>query len=166
MDAETYRVSDDISDKWYSTEDTASDSELWAFAISCKKQWKTKVESDVEKIASTGRGYTRALFFSNQFIKSSTRTDVEKSLSDQYGIKVEIYDRLYLENVVFQDKCIDLALEHLGFSDAYKKKTVVVGPNDKARQARLEEIEKSILRQIDGYNIQDVFYRRLTYQQP
>lgn len=152
VDAETYRVSNDISDKWYSTEDTASGSELWAFAISCKKQWKTKVESDVEKIAGTGRGYTRALFFSNQFIKSSTRADVEKSLSGQYGIKVEIYDRLYLENVVFQDKCIDLALEHLGFSDAYKKKTVVVGPNDKARQARLEEIEKSILRQIDGFD--------------
>lgn len=152
VDAETYRVSDDISDKWYSTEDTASGCELWAFAISCKKQWKTKVESDIEKIAAIGRGYTRALFFSNQFIKSSTRADVERSLSDQYGIKVEIYDRLYLENVVFQDKCIDLALEHLGFSDAYKKKTVIVGPNDKARRSRLEEIEKSILRPIDGFD--------------
>ena len=37
VDAETYRVSDDISGKWYSTEDTASGSESWAFAISCKK---------------------------------------------------------------------------------------------------------------------------------
>lgn len=150
VDAETYRVSDDISDKWYSTEDTASGSELWAFAISCKKQWKTKVESDVEKIAGTGRGYTRTLFFSNQFIKSSTRADVEKSLSDKYGIKVEIYDRLYLENAVFQNKCIDLALEHLGFTDAYKKKIVTVGPNDMARNARLEEIERNILRPIEG----------------
>ena len=76
VDAETYEVSSDISDKWYVANGGASGKEKWAFAISCKKQWKPKVTGDIEKIANTNREYTRALFFSNQFIKSSTRADV------------------------------------------------------------------------------------------
>lgn len=150
VDAETYTVSDDISDKWYSIENTAKGQELWAFAISCKKQWKSKAESDVEKIAGTNRGYNRVLFFSNQFIKASTRVEAERNLTEKYGIKVEIFDGLWCENTVFQDRCIDLALEHLEFSDEYKKHIVVVGPNDKSRQERLDTIEKSILRHIRG----------------
>lgn len=150
IDAETYQVSDDISDKWYSSENTAKGNELWAFAISCKKQWKPKIESDIEKIVGTKRGYTRALFFSNQFIKASTRAEVEKNLTEKYGLKVEIFDCLWCENSVFQDRCIDLALEHLGFSDEYKKHSVTVGPRDKARQERLDEIEKNIWRNIEG----------------
>lgn len=150
VDAETYQVSDDISDKWYAGEDTAKGKELWAIAISCKKQWKSKVESDIEKIAATNRGYTRALFFSNQQIKASTRFDVEQSLSQKYGLKVEIYDAQWCEKSVFQDRCIDLALEHLGFSDEYKKHTVIVGPNDKYRREKLDAIEKNILRHVEG----------------
>lgn len=150
VDAETFQVSEDISSKWYSNEDTASGKELWAFAISCKKKWKPKVESDVEKIIGTNRGYTRILFFSNQFIKSSTRAEVEISLSEKYGVKVEIFDGLWCESSVFQDKCFDLALEHLGFSDEYLKRTVIIGPNDKKRKKRLDEIEKNILRRVEG----------------
>lgn len=150
VDAETYQVSDDIADKWYAGEDTAKGKELWAIAISCKKQWKPKAESDIEKIVGANRGYTRALFFSNQPIKASTRVNVEQTLSQKYGFKVEIYDAQWFEKAVFQDRCIDLALEHLGFSDEYKRHTVIVGPNDKWRRERLEEIEKSILRHVDG----------------
>lgn len=152
VDAETYQVSDDISDKWFSAEDTAKGEEHWAIAISCKKQWKPKVESDVEKIVGTGRGYTRALFFSNQFIKASTRVQVETALTAKYGIKVEIYDQLWCVNSVFQDNCIDIALEYLGFSEEYKKHTIVVGPKDKARRERLDLIEKNIIRHIEGFD--------------
>ena len=53
VDAETYEVSDDISDKWIATEETALGKEYWAFAISCKKEWKSKVTSDIEKIINT-----------------------------------------------------------------------------------------------------------------
>ncbi len=150
VDAETYQVSDDIADKWYSCEDTAKGEKRWAFAISCMKKWKSKVESDVAKIAGTNRGYSRVLFFSNQFIKASTRLDVEKDLSEKYGIKVDIFDGLWCENAVFNDGCMGLALEHLEFSDEYKKRQVIIGPNDKARQERLDVIEKNILRHISG----------------
>ena len=62
VDAETYEVTTDISDKWYVANGGASEKEKWAFAISCKKQWKPKITTDIEKVANTNRGYTRVLF--------------------------------------------------------------------------------------------------------
>lgn len=150
VDAETYAVSADISDKWFVDDEGASGDEKWAFAISCKKSWKPKVESDVEKAVGTNRGYTRVLFFSNQNIKSSTRADVEKDLSDKYGVKVEIFDGLWCANAVFIHGCIDVALSYLNFSDEYKRKKEIVGPIDSKRKDRLAEIEKGILRSIEG----------------
>lgn len=152
VDAETYAVSSDISDKWYVEDVGASGKEKWAFAISCKKTWKPKVASDVEKAVGTGRGYTRILFFSNQYIKSSTRADVEKVLSEKYGVTVEIFDRLWCANAVFIHGCMDVALSFLNFSDEYKRKNTFTGPNDSERKERLTELEKRILRSIDGFD--------------
>lgn len=153
VDAETYEVSPDISDKWYVAEGGALGKEKWAFAISCKKQWKPKVTSDIEKIVNTNRGYKRALFFSNQFIKSSVRADLEKDLTEKYGIEVCIFDGLWCANAIFHHGCLDVALECLNFSEEYRKKQEIIGPLDKQRQERLSEIEKSILlRQIDSFD--------------
>ncbi len=157
VDAETYEVSNDISDKWYSSsEETAAGKEYWAFAISCKKNWKPKVSSDVEKIVGTNRGYTKAIFFTNQYIKSSTRAEVEESLTNKYRIKVKIIDATTISKWVFQDGGKDIALTTLNFSDEFKRKTVQIGPNDKNRQKRLLEIENSIIRHVDGLDTQYV----------
>lgn len=152
VDAETYKVSSDISDKWYVAEGGALGDEKWAFAISCinKDKWKQKVAGDVEKIVKTGRGYTRALFFSNQFIKSSTRLEVEKELTEKHKIEVSIFDGLWCANAVFYKGCMDIALNCLCFSDDYKRKNEIIGPLDKQRRERLDEIEKNILRPIEG----------------
>ena len=151
VDAETYEVTTDISDKWYVANGGASEKEKWAFAISCKKQWKPKVTTDIEKVANTNRGYTRVLFFSNQFIKSSTRVDIEKDLSNKFNIEVSIFDALWCTNAVFYHGCKDIALDCLNFSDEYKKKREIIGEIDKYRLDRLDEIENSILlRQING----------------
>lgn len=153
VDGETYEVSSDISDKWYVAEGGALGKEKWAFAISCKKQWKPKVTSDVEKIVNTNRGYTRALFFSNQFIKSSKRADVEKDLSKKFNIEVSIFDALWCTDAVFHHGCIDVALECLNFSDEYKKRREIIGSLDKEREEQLSQIEKELLlRQIDGFD--------------
>lgn len=151
VDAETYEVTTDISDKWYVANGGASEKEKWAFAISCKKQWKPKITTDIEKVANTNRGYTRVLFFSNQFIKSSTRVDIEKDLSNKFNIEVSIFDALWCTNAVFYYGCKDIALDCLNFSDEYKKKREIIGEIDKYRRDRLDEIENSILlRQING----------------
>lgn len=148
VDAETYEVSPDISDKWYVLDGGASQNEKWAIAISCKKQWKPKVMSDVEKIVGTGRGYTKALFFSNQFIKSSMRADIEKELAEQFAIKVSIFDGLWCSDAVFNHGCKDIALDCLTFSEEYKRKHEIIGPLDQKRKQRLNEIENGILQNI------------------
>ena len=163
VDAETYEVSNDISDKWYSLEDTARGKEYWAFAISCKKEWKTKIKSDIEKIIATQRGYTKILFFSNQYIKSSSRTKVEDKLSIDYNINVKIYDANDISKWVFQHKCIDIALSTLGFSDTYKKKSINIGPNDKRRKEELDKIEQNILRHVEGLDTQYIEELREAY---
>lgn len=150
VDAETYEVSDDISDKWYSEECGAHGKEKWAFTISCRSSWKEKIKSDVKKAVETGRGYARVLCFSNQLIKADLRLALEESLSKQYDVKVDIFDATWCRDAVFQNGCIDVALAELGFSDEYKRKTVKVGNRDFKRKQRLEEIEKSILRPIEG----------------
>lgn len=150
IDAETYEVSDDVSSRWYVGADAAVGKEQWAIAVSCKRQWKSKVESDVAKIIGTGRGYSKVLFFSNQYIKASARIEVEQELSSRYKIPVSIFDRLWCQHAVFQHGCMDIALKELAFSDEYKKKHVSVGPNDKRRQERLDALEKAIVRPVDG----------------
>ena len=150
VDAETYTVSNAVSDKWYMAEAGAREDEKWAFAISCKREWKPKIESDVKKIVETERRYTRIVFVSNQYIKSSVRVSVEERLSKKYDVRVEIFDRSWLVHSTFQCGCMDLALSDLGFSDEYKRKTENIGPHDKYRIDRLAEIEKSILRDVNG----------------
>ena len=90
------------------------------------------------------------LCFSNQSIKADLRLSLEESLSRQYDVRVDIFDATWCRDAVFQNGCIDVALAELGFSDEYKRKTVKVGNRDVKRKQRLEEIEKSILRPIEG----------------
>lgn len=63
-DLETHPVSDEVANKWYLT--GAKDNERWAFAISCKNDWKSKIKHDIQSIISTGKGFTRFFFCTNQ----------------------------------------------------------------------------------------------------
>ena len=156
VDGETYPVDKAISDKWWVSDGCTGD-QRWAIAISVQKTWGTKVEGDVKKVVETGRGYTRMLFFTNQKIKSSTRLAKEDALKQQYGITVSIFDGTWLSFAVFEQGCMDLAVEKLNFSDEYRKKTVVVGPNDKERAEELKKLEDGFLtRSIIGLDTQYV----------
>ena len=152
VDAETYEVSDDVSDKWYSDECGAHGKEKWAFAISCKSKWKEKIISDVKKAVETNRGYTRILCFSSRPIKANLRVELEAALSKEHAVRVDIFDETWCRDAVFQCGCLDVALEKLGFSDEYKRKHVRVGSRDLKRKERLDEIEKVIQKPIDGLN--------------
>ena len=52
-DLETYPVSEEITDKWYLA--GAKDNETWAFAISSKTDWKSKIKHDIQSVISTGK---------------------------------------------------------------------------------------------------------------
>lgn len=150
VDAETYEVSDDISDKWYADECGSHGKEKWAFTISCKSQWKEKIKSDVKKAVETGRGYTRVLCFSCRQIKADKRFELEESLSKTYHVDVKVYDYSWCRDAVFENGCLDVALAELGFSEDYKRREVRIGFRDEKRKQRLVEIERSILRKVDG----------------
>jgi len=152
VDGETYAVSESMADKWFVGSGCWSDNEYWAIAISCKKEWRPKIESDVKKIVETKRGYSKILFFSNQIIKSSTLHNVEDTLSKQYKIDVKIFDKNWCKFVTFNNQCMDIALEELSFSEVYKQKTIVKGPNDIKNEKALEEIEK----EINAYDVKDL----------
>lgn len=50
VDSETYPVSEDISERWYEGDARVNSvSERWAVAISAKKDWRTKLKSDLSK---------------------------------------------------------------------------------------------------------------------
>ena len=144
VDGETYPVDKAISDKWWVSDGCTGD-QRWAIAISVQKTWQPKVENDVKKVVETGRGYTKLLFFTNQKIKSSTRLSKEDELTRKYGIKVSIFDGSWCSFAVFEQGCMDVAVEKLNFSDEYRKKTVIVGSNDKRRMEELQTLENGFL---------------------
>ena len=156
VDGETYPVDKSISDKWWLSNGCTGD-QKWAIAISVQKTWEKKVTGDTKKIVETGRGYNKILFFTNQKIKSSKRLEIEDNLTKQYSIPVSIFDGNWFSFAVFEQGCIDLAVDKLNFSDEYRKKTIIIGPNDKQRSKDLKELEDSFLtRSIEGLNTEYV----------
>lgn len=76
VDSETYPVSTEIAQSWYEG-DQAAAQEMWAFAFSAKKDWRSKVRSDVKSIKSTGRPYRRIYFITNQYVRDKVGPEVE-----------------------------------------------------------------------------------------
>lgn len=144
VDAETYPVSDNTALCWYEGIGRKANSERWAFAFSAKKDWKPKVDSDIEKIVNTKRDYKLAYFITNQFIKDKTRAEKEKNLKDKYNIEVCILDRTWIVKCVFEHDRLWLAIETLNIS-GYKKEDIKrIGPKDTQREEWLKELEEQI----------------------
>ena len=143
VDTETYPVSDAVSLRWYEGIGREPAVERWAFAISAKKDWRPKVQSDVKGIAETNRSYTLIYFISSQFIKDKDRASVEDKLQKQYKVDLRILDRTWILDKVFQNKRERLALEtlkiNLPLTQAVKK-----GGLDTNREAELNQLETQI----------------------
>lgn len=143
-DAETFPVSEDISDRWFIPEKGWNKDEKWAFAISAKKTWKPKAESDIKSILSTEREYTRIYFISNQTIPSKQRKEAQDKFIEIYGIDVIILDGVWLLEEIFKNDFIDIAVDSLNLSSVYKDKKVVHGANDIEKERLLKELEDKI----------------------
>lgn len=117
--------------------------ERWAFAFSAKAQWRAKVQSDIGKIAETGRAYARAYFISSRFIKDKTRAEVEDLLRKKHGFDVRILDRNWILDRVFTGRHEQLAIDELGIPVA-KQPEVKKGPIDAEREEELAALETAI----------------------
>jgi hypothetical protein len=143
VDSETYPVSDAVSIRWYEGIGREAASERWAFAISAKQQWRSKVRSDVQGIIETQRGYTLIYFISSRYIKDKDRANIEDELLKKYNVNVRVLDRTWILDKVFQNKREYLAVETLKISSPLTQ-SIKKGSLDTARESELNELETQI----------------------
>ncbi len=143
VDTETYPVSEEIAIRWYVGEPKEAAQQRWAFAISTKKTWKSKVKADVESIAGTQRGYVRAYFITSRYVKDKDRGATQDELRKQYGFDVQILDRGWILEKVFGNKREQLAIDTLDLERPLVP-MARKGPRDTRRETELDEIEKQI----------------------
>lgn len=143
VDSETYPVADALSLGWYVGIGREAASERWGFAFSAKKKWQAKVRSDIAKMASTGRGYAKAFFVTNQYVQDKTRALIEDELKKAYSIDVRILDRTWILDRVFEHHHETLAVEELCITTPVRHE-VRKGPLDTQREQDLEDVERHI----------------------
>jgi hypothetical protein len=143
VDAETYPVADGLSFVWYVGIGQEAASERWAFAFSAKEDWRTKVHSDIDKIAQTGRGYSKAFFITNQYVRDRSRAEVEDELRQKHGFDVRILDRTWILDKVFGGQHEQLAIQDLQIQTSARTQ-VRKGPHDLEREQDREEVETRI----------------------
>jgi hypothetical protein len=141
-DIETHAVDNDVSDKWY-YKDACAPGQKWAFAISCKKNWKPKMQSDVKKIVETGRGFTRIFFCTNQRVKSKDKSDLFESFKKEYQIETDILDYNWYCQSVFENGCYDIAIQTLNIEKALCEEKMQ-GPLDAAKEAELQALQEKL----------------------
>ncbi|MCC5924471.1 MAG: hypothetical protein JJT77_11860 [Crocinitomicaceae bacterium] len=143
-DFETHPVSVRISDRWFIPENGWENNEKWAFAVSSKSQWKSKLKSDIKSILSTKREYTKIFFFTSQLISSKKKKDAQDECKNEFSIEIIILDAEWiLEKTIDNPNVIDLVVEALNLSAVYKP-TLILGSKDIARQKKLELLEENI----------------------
>ncbi len=144
-DSETYPVSQSISDRWFVPENGWDKDEKWAFAISAKEAWKGKAKGDIKKIVETKRTYTRVYFMSNQLISSKKKKDAQDDFGREFDIEVFILDGEWIIEHIYNNNIIDVAVDSLNLSSAYKNKEKRLGSNDSFRLKELEKLEQDIV---------------------
>ena len=152
MDAETYPVADSLSLAWYTGLGREAAQERWGFAFSAKDKWRSKFRSDVEKIAATNRGYAKAFFVTNQFVRDRTRSDLEDELSSELGLDVRIFDRTWILDRVFGRNHQELAVSELGLT-ALTRRSEEKGPLDAKREEALATVENKINERLREYRV-------------
>lgn len=153
-DAETYPVADDTAIGWYIGYETTKSDKSWAFAISAKKAWQSKLTQDLEKIFKTGRSFSRTYFVTNQYVKADKRKKLEEELGEKYKTELHILDLSWILGRVFDNKRLSLAIQKLGIEGATDD-VIERGPNDVRRAKSIaqldEEIEQEISKQTVNY---------------
>jgi hypothetical protein len=149
VDSETFPVSDVISAAWFVGSDGQAGRERWAFAMSAKKEWMSKVRTDISSLASTDRGYVKAFFISNQYIRDKQRATEEDALSKKHGLEVRIFDRTWVLDRVFSSHHEQLAITELAIK-VPSISEVRKGPLDIQRERDLEDVELRIKTALQG----------------
>lgn len=94
--------------------------------MSAQEKWAPKVRGDVKGIIETGREYDRIYFLTSRPVKANRCHEVEKELTDAYGVPVTILDREWLIEKTIENGFEDLAYKDLGAGTYELKKKWLV----------------------------------------
>jgi hypothetical protein len=144
-DAATYPMAPELARHYYWGNPNSPTDENWAFAFSCKKKWKPKIQEDAAKIAALPRKFTKVYFVTNQFAKDKDRSALEDELTKKHGFEAHILDRNWIVKRVLEHGHWRLAVDALGIQGQYETRTVV-GPRDAERESELTMITARIER--------------------
>ena len=139
VDTENFPVSQKIQKFWWYGHNTEND--RWAFAMSLKKDWKTKCNSDIEKIIGIKRGYTKIFFITNQTVKNDKRLEYQDAKKKETGLDIIVLDKTWILDKSLDNKNLDL-LTIIGITTSIKEKQM--GIKDLEKQRRIDEIEKKL----------------------
>jgi len=155
-DLETHTVSEDIATHWYVPNGGCHGEDKWAMAISCKAAWSPKIDNDVKNIVETGRGFTKILFFTNQAASSKQKATKQEKYKKDYNISVELYDRNWFVQSVYDNHCYEIAINTLNLSQEFIQNYKEEGPNDHKKRLALKELDERINQQSNtsGYDTQ------------
>lgn len=140
-DLETHTISADVAVHWYIPNGGCHGENKWAIAISCKTDWSSKIDSDVKKIIGAERGFTKILFFTNQLVSSKQKVTKQEKYKIAYDISVEIYDRNWFVQSVYDNHCYEIAIEALNLSNDFLHEYKKEGINDHRKRLELERID-------------------------
>jgi hypothetical protein len=143
-DSETYPVATSIAERWYVGDPGRASQERWAFAFSAKKDWRSKIKSDVQKIAETDRDYKLIYFITNQPVSDRNRSIVEGELSKQWNIQIRILDRTWIVEKVIQNKRWEAVYQALDIDAPHVERKQLPGPQDAGRIIELEELDHQL----------------------
>lgn len=141
-DSETVPVAKEIQDRVYIGEQNAGN-ERWAFAFSAQKSWKSKVRGDVEGIVGTERNYKKIINVTSRAARAKDRAKLEDDLTNEFGVEIKILDRSWIVKNIIEDNRKDIAFEYLGIGQV-NEDAARTGPEDYARNQRLQEIDKAL----------------------
>jgi len=144
VDTETYPVDDKITERWFFGDRSNSKAKC-GFAFSAKKDWASKVRSDVKGIVETNRGYEKIFFVTSRPTRARDRLRVEDELRSAYAVPVTILDREWILDRVFSHDHKDLAFKYLAAGE-HDPNNIKLGPNDFKNQQALTEIEQVLAR--------------------
>lgn len=139
VDTENYPVAEILQEFWLFG--LNKDNEKWAFAVSLKKKWKEKCNSDIEKILKTKREYKKFFFITNQLIKNDIRLRYQDEKTKEAGMEIILFDRTWIVDKVSKPENQDI-LPIIGFNEKISEK--IVGKNDYKKIKRKEEIEAKL----------------------
>lgn len=142
VDTETYPVSEQIALTWFGGFSKEAADERWAFAMSATKGWKAKVKADIKKAIETQREYKRFYFFTNQYIKDKTRAETEAELCREYSIPVNICDKTWILEKLYNNNHLDLLVKHFNFAADHIAEKEQIGTEDLKRKREMEKAEK------------------------